>query len=192
MRGSRDASHFDRLYQSNPDPWGFLSDPYEQAKYRRSIEMLGGRHFASGLEVGCSIGVLTHMLAANCDALLGVDIVEQPLAAARLRCAGQPQVRFQRMRVPGDWPEQRFDLIVLSEVLYFLSPADIALCADRVMSSVLPGGKILLVNWLGQSDDPCSGDEASEHFIAATSTVLHVIQQQRQPGYRLDLLTARE
>ncbi len=64
------------------------------------------------------------------------------------------------MRVPGEWPEQRFDLIVLSEVLYFLSPADIALCADRVMSSVLPGGKILLVNWLGQSDDPCSGDEA--------------------------------
>jgi 2-polyprenyl-3-methyl-5-hydroxy-6-metoxy-1,4-benzoquinol methylase len=191
MSGSRDPSHFERLYQSNPDPWGFLSDPYEQAKYRRSLEMLAGRRFVSGLEVGCSIGVLTHMLATGCDSLLGVDIVEQPLDAARLRCAEQPWVRFQRMRVPGEWPDQRFDLIVLSEVLYFLSPVDIASCADRVTTSLLPGGRVLLANWLGQSDDPCSGDEAAERFVAATAEALSVAQQDRRPRYRLDLLAVR-
>jgi cyclopropane fatty-acyl-phospholipid synthase-like methyltransferase len=191
MSGSRDPSHFERIYQSNPDPWGFLSDPYETAKYRRSLDMLGNRRFVSGLEVGCSIGVLTRLLADHCDRLLGVDLVEQPLEAARLRCARQPWVRFQRMRIPGEWPDQRFDLIMLSEVLYFLSPADIEHCADRAKASLLPGGMVLLVNWLGQSDDPCSGDEAADRFITATADVLRVSRQDRQPRYRLDLLTPR-
>ncbi len=192
MSGSRDRSHFERLYQSNPDPWGFLSDPYEQAKYHRSLEMLHERRSVSGLEIGCSIGVLTQMLATSCDSLLAVDIVEQPLDAARLRCAEQTWVQFRRMQVPGEWPDQGFDLIVLSEVLYFLSPVDIVLCAGRVVTSLLPGGRVLLANWLGQSDDPCSGDEAAERFIAATAEVLHVAQQDRQPRYRLDLLAARQ
>ena len=94
------------------------------------------------------------------------------------------------MRIPGEWPNLRFDLIVLSEVLYFLSPVDIAFCADRATTSLLPEGRVLLANWLGQSDDPCSGDEAAEHFIAATVGALHVVQQDRQPRYRLDLLAA--
>jgi hypothetical protein len=57
-----------------------------------------------------------------------------------------------------------------------------------VGASLLPGACVVLVNWLGQSDDPCSGDEAADRFIAATAGSLHVARQVRQPGYRLDLL----
>ena len=135
-------------------------------KYRRTVSALGDRHFTSGLEVGCSIGVLTRVLAERCDALLGVDIVEDPLEAARSRCADQPQVRFRRMQVPAEWPEGCFDLMVFSEVLYFLSAADIERCASRVRSSLLPAGMVVLVNWLGQTDDPTPGNEAAEMFIA--------------------------
>jgi len=189
MTQSRDASHFARLYESNPDPWGFRSDPYEQAKYGQSIELLANRRFANAVEIGCSIGVLTHMLAPSCASLLGLDIVEQPLEAARQRCADQPWVRFQLMKVPDAWPDQQFDLILLSEVLYFLSPAAIERCAARVKASLLPAATVLLVNWLGRSDDPCSGDEAAERFIAASADALNIAHQDRQPGYRLDLLT---
>ena len=189
MSGSRDSAHFARIYQSNPDPWGFRTDPYEQDKYRHSIEVLNDYHFSSGLEVGCSIGVLTRMLALKCDRLLALDIVDQPLVAAAHRCEDQTWVRFQRMQIPSEWPEQRFDLIVLSEVLYFLSPEDLDRCAERVKACLLPGGKVLLVNWLGKSDDPVSGDQAAERFIAAAAEALTVVHQDRRPGYRLDLLT---
>jgi SAM-dependent methyltransferase len=188
MIGSRDSSHFAQMYQSNPDPWGFGTDSYEHKKYRRSVKVLGGQRFASGLEVGCSIGVLTRMLAPRCERLLALDIVDLPLEAAAERCADQPWVRFQRMQVPDEWPDQRFDLIVLSEVLYFLSPADIDRCARRVKDSLLPSANVLLVNWLGQSDDPCSGDQAADRFLAATAGMLAVAYQERRPGYRLDLL----
>jgi SAM-dependent methyltransferase len=189
MTQSRPPDHFARLYQSNPDPWGFQTNPYEQDKYARSVDVLRrDRPFASGLEVGCSIGVLTRMLAPLCDALLGLDVVDQALADASQRCADQPWVRFARMRAPDEWPEGRFDLIVLSEVLYFLSPDDIDRCAVRVRDSLLPDARVLLVNWLGETDDPSSGDQAAERFIAAMAGRLTVAEQGREPRYRLDLL----
>ena len=150
MISSRAPGHFERIYRSNPDPWEYLTSPYEREKYRHSLEVLGPARYLSGLEVGCSIGVLTQMLAARCDALLGVDFVDQALREAVDRCADLPWVRFERMQVPAQWPEGQFDLIVLSEVLYFLIGADIDRLAAHVGRSLMPGGRVLLVNWLGR------------------------------------------
>jgi hypothetical protein len=93
------------------------------------------------------------------------------------------------MRVPAEWPRQRFDLIVFSEVLYFLAPADIDRCADHVNASLLPAATVILVNWLGRTDDPTNGDEAAERFIGATAGTLPVTRQDRRQDYRLDVLT---
>jgi 2-polyprenyl-3-methyl-5-hydroxy-6-metoxy-1,4-benzoquinol methylase len=191
MTESRDAGHFERLYQSNPDPWRFKTSPYEQAKYARTLSALGDRRFQSGLEVGCSIGVLTQRLGHRCDRLLGVDIVEDPLQQARSRCANQPHVRFQRMGVPTDWPDQQFDLIVFSEVLYFLSPADIDHCVHRVRTSAVPKQIVVLVNWLGPTDDPTPGNMAADRFITAAADSLSITIQERHKDYRLDVLTSQ-
>ncbi len=189
MTKSRPAAHFQHLYQANPDPWGFKTSAYEQAKYRHTVEALGERRFVFGLEVGCSIGILTQMLAPRCETFLGLDIVEDPLPAARARCADQPQVRFERMQVPLDWPSGAFDLIVFSEVLYFLSAEDIAKCARHVLDTLLPGGAVVLVNWLGQTDDPSPADAAPDRFIAAINGALRVVRQERHARYRLDVLS---
>jgi cyclopropane fatty-acyl-phospholipid synthase-like methyltransferase len=185
---SRDAAYFERIYSGDPDPWQFASSPYEKAKYTASLEALTGRRFVRGMEIGCSIGVLTRRLAGQCDALLGVDIAESPLREARARCADLPHVSFARLAVPAQWPEGQFDLIVLSEVLYFLAPADVARMTRRVLACLMPGGCVLLVNWLGESDNPCGGDEAARIFIAASEPRLTPVIAQRQPEYRLDLL----
>jgi 2-polyprenyl-3-methyl-5-hydroxy-6-metoxy-1,4-benzoquinol methylase len=192
MIGSHDPSHFERLYRSNPDPWGYQTSSYEAAKYRHALDVLGDARFGNGLEVGCSIGVLTQMLAARCDAFLGVDVVDQALAAATARCSNQAWVRFEKIRVPTFWPNGSFDLIVLSEMLYFLVPEDIDRVVTHVAGSVLVGSRVLLVNWLGKADDPCSGDEAAERFIQMASGRLTLAHQDRRPGYRLDLLVAHD
>jgi len=186
---SRGPAHFERLYEASPDPWRFRESGYEQAKYRNTIAALGDRRFRSGFEVGCSIGVLTRLLAPFCARLLAVDMVARPLAAARDTCADQPWVRFAQMAVPLEWPDETFDLIVLSEVLYFLSPADIAAVADHVVGSLDDGGMVVLVNWRGTSDDPCTGDEAATLFISHTHDRLTVCRGSREAGYRLDVLT---
>jgi 2-polyprenyl-3-methyl-5-hydroxy-6-metoxy-1,4-benzoquinol methylase len=190
MTESRQAAHFERLYQSNPDPWGFKTSPYEQAKYHSTVAVLGDRCFASGLEVGCSIGVLTRMLAPRCKDLLGIDIVEDPLPEARTRCADQGHVRFERMQVPLNWPSGQFDLMVFSELLYFLSEADIARCAHHVADTLIPAGLVVLVNWLGHTDDSSPADAAPDRFVAAASDALRLVRQERHERYRLDLLTS--
>ena len=81
---------FDGMYAERPDPWGFETSPYEQAKYDATIAALP-RRYATALEAGCSIGVLSERLAAHCDALLGVDVAEAPLAARpRARARTRP------------------------------------------------------------------------------------------------------
>jgi len=167
---------------------GYLTNAYEAGKYDHTLAVLGDTRFAHGLEVGCSIGVLTAMLAERCDALLGIDVVAQALEAARSHNATRTWVRFDCVRVPDAWPDGRFDLIALSEVLYYFVPSDIDRIADRVIGSLCPGGTVLLVNWLGHGDDPVSGDEAASRFLQAAAGRLDVAHQDRRPGYRLDLL----
>ena len=187
---SRPPAHFERLYDAAPDPWNLAGSDYERQKYDATLAALGDRHFDSGFEAGCSIGVLTERLAPRCAALLAVDFIPAAIEAARARCAPHPHIRIEPMRVPEVWPEEKFDLIVLSEILYFLDAADLARIAARALSTSLPGGLILLVNYTGETGDPTTGDEAANHFIAATANHLHLASQQRAARYRIDLLQA--
>lgn len=188
---SRDKAHFERLYAASDDPWHFRDSAYEREKYDATMAALPARIFQNGLEAGCSIGELTARLAQRCRCLLGIDIVEAPLRAARARCTGMKHVSFRQMAIPADWPPGQFDLIVLSEVLYFLAADDLRATAARVRASLAARGVVLLVNWLGATGDPGTGDEAAEAFIAATAPELRLTFQQLQTQYRIDLLSAQ-
>lgn len=180
--------YFDDLYAGDPDPWQFTQSPYERDKYAATLAALARPRYASALEVGCSIGVLTRELATRCDALLSIDIAEAALAQARGRCADLPQVRFEQRRVPADWPSGRFDLILLSELLYFLDRDDVRRLATRVMGAAEQGADIVLVHWLGETHYPLSGDDASELFIGSAGA--ERTMRRREPAYRLDTLRA--
>jgi 2-polyprenyl-3-methyl-5-hydroxy-6-metoxy-1,4-benzoquinol methylase len=188
MTGSLTPGYFEALYETNPDPWAFETSGYEAAKYEATLAALPEARIGRGLEIGCSIGVLTRKLAARCDALVAVDVAEAALDRARARCADQGWVSFQRLCVPGEWPAGRFDMILLSEVLYYLDDVDLAALSRRVVESLAPGGAVLLVHWLGATDYPAGGDAAADGFIAACGGGMAVTRQERTGEYRLDLL----
>jgi 2-polyprenyl-3-methyl-5-hydroxy-6-metoxy-1,4-benzoquinol methylase len=185
---SREPLHFEQLYHANPDPWNFATSAYEQQKYDATLEVLGTRRFMRALEVGCSIGVLTERLAERCEQLIGVDFAPSAIAPARERCAPYPGVTIEQMQVPQQWPEGQFDLILFSEVLYFLNESDLMAICAHTTGSVVPGGRVLLVNYTGVTDDPGSGESAAAFFIRETAPTLQTILQRRDPQYRLDLL----
>lgn len=184
------ASYFDALYARDADPWRFRTSAYERAKYDATLGALPRPRYARALEVGCSVGVLTRDLAARCDTLLAADAAEHALAAARDACADCPNVDFARLRVPEEWPEGAFDLILLSEVVYYLDRTDVARLTGLMRRSLAPGGDCLLVHWTGETDYPLSGDDAAECFIAAARPFVAVTRQERSERYRLDLLRA--
>ena len=124
--------YFDTLYAADPDPWKFATSPYERGKYTLTLNAMPKPRYRSALEVGCSIGVLTRSLASRCDAVVAIDAAQTPLVEARRRCADLPGVRFEHMFVPEQWPDGAFELILLSEVIYYLSRNDVARLAARV------------------------------------------------------------
>ncbi|KQT50268.1 methyltransferase type 12 [Methylobacterium sp. Leaf456] len=178
------------MYATEADPWQFATSPYERDKYAATLAALPRPHYASALEVGCSIGVFTHQLCPRCDALIGLDVVPSVLDAARKRCADCLNAQFQLAAVPGNWPDGRFDLILISEVAYYLDRADLARLVARVRGSVLPEADIVLVHWLGVTHYPLSGDDAAEGFIEGARDFARVFKQSRTAEYRLDVLRA--
>ncbi len=146
--------------------------------------------FRRGFDIGCSIGVLTRRLAMRCDQLLAVDIVESALAQARSICADAPHVSFARMRIPNEWPNGRFDLIVISEVLYYLDPSDIRRTAAACRRSLDKKGTIVLVHFLPPKKVPRYADEAVTLFCAALRPSCEPVLGHRAELYRLDVLRA--
>lgn len=182
---------FAGYYADDPDPWRFASSDYERVKYAATIASLPKARYRSGVEVGCSIGVLTRQLAERCDDVLGLDVVPSVLDSARETCADRPNARFALGAVPGEWPEGAFDLVVLSEVVYFLDRADLAKLIARIEESLLPQGDVVLVHWLGETNFPLSGDEAAQGFIDGAARFLSPVRSDRTTDYRLDVLTRR-
>ena len=158
---------FDRLHAHGRDPWDLENSAYERAKRETTIAALGSRRFVSGLEVGCSIGTLSERLATLCDRLLAIDVSEVALAHARTRFSGLSNVALEQLEIPAAWPGGNFDLIVFSEVLYFLSPAEIRRTSQLARRSLSPQGVCLLVNWTGPNDLPVNGEQAVRIFLDA-------------------------
>ena len=185
-------SYFNERYAADPDPWRFAASDYERAKYDATLAALPRPRYAYALEVGCSIGVLARRLSERCDALLGIDVADAALEQARARCRDLSHVRFAVSQVPGAWPEGGFDLILLSEVVYYLDAGDVARLVARVRDSLRPGGDVVLVHWTGETHYPLTGDEAAALFIERSSAFLGLHQQARADQYRLDVLRNHE
>ena len=62
------------MYQAAADPWGFEDRWHEQRKYAISLAQLPAARYRSAFEPGCSVGVLTRLLASRCDTLLSCDV----------------------------------------------------------------------------------------------------------------------
>jgi SAM-dependent methyltransferase len=182
-----EPDYFEQLYRVNGDPWQFATSDYERDKYQHSLAALPRPTYGRALEVGCSIGVFTRLLAPRCGSLLAVDVSETALAAAIERCAGIGTVTFARRRIPEDAIEGTFDLITLSEVAYYWDRVDLARSAEALLSALAPGADLLLVHYIAETDYPLSGDEAVEGLSDYLGDDVHPLITERRELYRLDL-----
>ena len=187
---ARRAAHFESLYRSNPDPWAYKTSAYEQQKYRATVAAIPAQRFRAAIEIGCSIGVLTAMIAARADHVTGVDLSPEAIRLARERLADRGHVRLICGTIPADWPDGRWDLLLLSEVVYYLSAPEIdALCA-RIATSAMPGAHCILVNWTGDTGTAWHGPDAARHVIAQLLKRRELRQNERvcHGGFVIDSL----
>ncbi|NYF09091.1 SAM-dependent methyltransferase [Leifsonia sp. AK011] len=170
---SLDAGYFDELYEQRDDPWSLADRWYERRKRALTVAMLPHERYASALEIGCSIGLLTELLARRSDRLLSTDIAQRPIDLAREHVGPDADhVEFRVMRAPDEWPSERFDLIVVSEVGYYLDEESLGRLATQARDSLTSGGVVLACHWRHPVPDyPLRGDRVHEILTEASGLI---------------------
>lgn len=158
-------SHLQKLYAHTPDPWNFVTSTYEQEKFRATKKALSRDHYAAAFELGCGNGELARHLAPACTAYTGLDAVDKALEACREKL---PSADFIKGYYPCPLAPGPFDLIVLSEILYFLGRAELIRLASEI-STKWHRAEVICVIYLGETDHALQGRESLEILIAALS-----------------------
>ncbi|MFF5724850.1 SAM-dependent methyltransferase [[Kitasatospora] papulosa] len=144
---STPAGYFEDMYRGEDDPWRLQERWYEQRKYALTVASLPRPRFRNAFEPACSVGQLTRLLAPRCERLLAADRVASAVETTRRRTADLGQVEVARLTVPEEWPEGRFDLVVLSELLYYFDEARLDELLSRATGALEPGGTLVTVHW---------------------------------------------
>jgi SAM-dependent methyltransferase len=141
------ASDFEALYRTDPDPWNYADSSYERHKYAATLTACGPGRFSCALELGSSIGVFTALLAPRCDRLVTVDASPTAVSLARRRLAAHPHVDAIVGAIPDAIPPERFDLVVASEILYYLTDDELERTLALLPRATVPGARIVAVHW---------------------------------------------
>jgi peptidoglycan/xylan/chitin deacetylase (PgdA/CDA1 family)/2-polyprenyl-3-methyl-5-hydroxy-6-metoxy-1,4-benzoquinol methylase len=193
-----DRARWERLFDQ-PDPWGYTS-PYEQRKYEHTLAVLPERPIQRALELACAEGHFTVLLAPRVGELVAADIAQQALDRARERCAAYANVSYVQLDLRKQPVPGRFDLIVCSEVLYFVGNRfGLSAVARKLADALEPGGHLLMAHANVVVDDASStGFEWAVGFGAkaigetfSRLPSLEFVRELRTPVYRVQLFRRR-
>ncbi len=193
--GSRAA--FEAAYAGGADPWASANPAYryQRRKYEVLAGLLPDRPFARALDLGCGHGLFARHLAPRAGHVLGLDLAQAAIDQARKLSAHLPNLAFEQADLT-DLPAEldgQFDLVVVADTLYYLSPLPDALLkamALRVARLLAPGGLCLLANHFFFSADAESRLSQRIHRAFAWSPALSVVSEHRRAFFLASLLQA--
>jgi LmbE family N-acetylglucosaminyl deacetylase len=162
---SAPISRFAEIYDGGGDPWGVSSNFYERRKRAVALAALPSEHYGSAVEPACGLGAFTRDLATRCDQVLAFDPVAGAVREARAATEGMAGVRIEQGALPADLPTTPVDLVVFSEILYYLGDADLAGTVDRAVAALRPGGHLLAVHWLPWAPEAPRDGRAAHRYL---------------------------
>jgi predicted TPR repeat methyltransferase len=169
--------YFDAMYAQSRDPWQLAGRWYEQRKYAMTMAMLPLPRYRHAYEPGCSVGVLTEMLSTRCEHVTATDVAATALEATAerlMRGGHSDRVTLERRSLDSCWPTSDFDLVVLSEVAYYLDAESLREVLDRECPRLVAGATLIAAHWRHPVDDyPMTGDEAN--FVIAATAELQAV-----------------
>lgn len=148
-----DIAGFEAKFRQNIDPWDYRSSPFEAFKRGVLLRACGDRLHGRGLELACAIGENSSRLASRCLRLLAVDSSLTALAEAQRNFGKQPRLQFAQARLPQGMPRGPFDLIVASEIGYYLPVGQLTMLLRAMARELAPGGRVVLLHHFSPFDD---------------------------------------
>ncbi|CAB3845274.1 MULTISPECIES: SAM-dependent methyltransferase [Achromobacter] len=187
------ARHFEALYRACDDPWNVRGAWYERRKRALLLASLGRAHYDHALEAGCGSGAMTLALASRCHRVTAVDLAATAIDRCRqlMQAGHMAGVETLALRLPDAWPAippGGFDLMVVSEMAYYLDDDALTRFLARTSASLRPGAELIACHWRGQFDDRRQQTDALHGAFAALPGARPLFSHQ-EPAFRLDAWT---
>ncbi|MGU3291232.1 class I SAM-dependent DNA methyltransferase [Williamsia sp. M5A3_1d] len=166
-----DPAYFDRMYARSDDPWGFDDHFYERRKRDLTVAVLPRPRFARALELGSSTGALTEQLLGRVDRIHCVELHPRGIDIARRRLTAEAErVRFEVADLNTWTPNETYDLVVASEVLYYLDAEPLTRALGWIRNQYVAGATVVAVDWRHPvPEHRWSGDEIHRRLIEVLS-----------------------
>jgi SAM-dependent methyltransferase len=153
-------SYFDEMYRTDDDPWSFQTSWYEKRKRDVTLAALPNERYRRCVEPGCSLGMLTERLADRAAEVIAFDFVADVVALARRR-VDRANVTICEAEFPDYWPTGTGDLVVWSEVAYYLTDSGLDVAMRGLDRWLDPGGHLVAVHYTARTDYPQAGQQVA-------------------------------
>lgn len=138
---------FEAKFAADEDPWSTWTKPDEVLKRNAILHALGPGPLGRVLELGAGNGSNSKAIARRA---LRLDATEATAAGtalvARAVAMSAPRAHALRLAVPQRPPRDRYDALVLAELLYYLEPSVMRQLARQVAHLLRPGGRLVLAH----------------------------------------------
>lgn len=178
--------YFDQLFAGNDDPWAFRQRWYEQRKRALTLAVLTRPRYRSIFEPGCANGELSAELAPRCERLVCCDTAAAAVALAQTRLRGFSHAQVHQSRLPEEWPPGQFELIVLSELCYYLDAEDLQRLIDCALNALTDNGQLLACHWRPRINGCPQTAEQVHEMLAQRLGMAHLVQH-HDSDFLLDL-----
>jgi SAM-dependent methyltransferase len=137
---------FAAKFDGNEDPWSTYTDRDEALKRRAILHAMGPGPWGRVLEVAAGNGSNSAAIAPRALRLDATEATSSGVALVAKSISGRSRARAIALTVPARLPRSRYDIVVVAEVLYYLTARDMARTARDVAAALRPGGTLVLAH----------------------------------------------
>ncbi len=174
---------FEQKFLANIDPWNYTKSPFERYKRDVLLRACGCRTYGRGLELACAIGVTSRCLARRCLRLLAVNSSLTALAEAKRRTRHSERITFRHAVLPNESPRGPFDLIVASEIAYYIRQRALYQLLCNLEMALAPSGRIVFLNHIRQFDDAAQLPAVAHGTSQEAQKTMHIVFHERHSRF---------
>jgi 2-polyprenyl-3-methyl-5-hydroxy-6-metoxy-1,4-benzoquinol methylase len=159
------AASWDLQYQLGL--WNYLDSEKAGSELLRIVQKYAGQ--ASILDLGCGTSAYLPLIPGTYRHYHGVDISRK--AIKRARSLGRAHTSYETADILHYKPRQSYDVILLSEVLYYLPTTKVAGFLRRLSAFLTPGGVMMIQVWAGADSPGLAAAIGNSGLVRATETM---------------------